>query len=82
LPSSRRGSRTGRAIAVLAHEAWHLRGVRDEGQTECNALRSGVELGRRLGLSQKTARELMSQQRAENALRAARSPEYLLPPGC
>jgi hypothetical protein len=77
-----RGSRTGRAIAVLAHEAWHLRGVRDEGQTECNALRSGVELGRRLGLSQKTARELMSQQRAENALRAARSPEYLLPPGC
>jgi hypothetical protein len=77
-----RGSRTGRAIAVLAHEAWHLKGVRNEGQTECNALRSGVELGRRLGLSQETARELMRQQRAENALHAARSPEYLLPPGC
>ena len=77
-----RDSRTGRALVVLAHEAWHLRGVRDEGQTECNALRSGVELGRRLGLSQETARELMGQQRAENALRAARSPDYLLPPGC
>jgi hypothetical protein len=77
-----RGSRTGRAIAVLAHEAWHLRGVRDEGETECNALRSGVELGRRLGLSQETARELMRQQRAENPLHAAGSPEYLLPPGC
>jgi hypothetical protein len=77
-----RGSRTGRAIAVLAHEAWHLRGIRDEGETECNALRSGVELGRRLGLSQETARELMSQQRAENPLHAADSPEYLLPPGC
>ncbi|MEX2646366.1 MAG: hypothetical protein WD249_08900 [Gaiellaceae bacterium] len=77
-----RGSRTGRALAVLAHEAWHLRGVRDEGQTECNALRSGVELGRRLGLSLDTARELMSQQRAENPLHAAESPEYLLPPDC
>jgi len=77
-----RGSRTGRAIAVLAHEAWHLRGVRDEGETECNALRSGVELGRRLGLSQETARELMGQQRAENPLHAAGSPEYLLPAGC
>ena len=77
-----RGSRTGRAVAVLAHEAWHLRGVRDEGETECLALRSGVELGRRLGLSQETAGELMRQQRAENPLHAARSPEYLLPPEC
>lgn len=77
-----RGSRTGRAIVVLAHEAWHLRGVRDEGRTECNALRSGVELGRRLGLSSATARELMRQQRAENPLYAAESPEYLLPPDC
>ena len=39
------GSRTGRAIAVLAHEAWHLRGEADEGTTECYALQSGVALG-------------------------------------
>ena len=38
-------SQTARAIAVLAHEAWHLRGVGDEGTTECYALQSGVELG-------------------------------------
>lgn len=77
-----RGSRTGRALAVLAHEAWHLRGVRDEGRTECNALKSGVELGRRLGLTTAEARRLMQQQRAENALHAGSNPEYLLPPGC
>ena len=40
-------SQTARGIAVLAHEAWHLRGERDEGTTECYALQSGVELGRR-----------------------------------
>jgi hypothetical protein len=77
-----RGSQTGRALAVLAHEAWHLRGVRDEARTECNALRSGVELGRRLGLSDETARRLMRQQRAENPLHARGSPEYLLPADC
>ncbi len=38
-------SQTARGIAVLAHEAWHLRGERDEGTTECYALQSGVELG-------------------------------------
>jgi hypothetical protein len=75
-------SRTGRAIAVLAHEAWHLRGVRDEGQTECYALQSGVELGRRLGLSEDTARQLMRQQLAENAGRGAASFEYRVPPDC
>ncbi|MBD0338418.1 MAG: hypothetical protein ICV67_03925 [Thermoleophilia bacterium] len=77
-----RGSRTGRALAVLAHEAWHLRGVRDEGTTECYALQSGVELGRRLGLSLETARGLMRQQLAENRLHERGSAEYLLPAGC
>ena len=76
------GSRTGRAIAVLAHEAWHLRGERDEGTTECYALQSGVELGRRLGLSEDRARQLMRQQLTENALRGAASLEYRIPPEC
>ena len=75
-------SQTARAIAVLAHEAWHLRGVRNEGTTECYALQSGVELGRRLGLTEDTARRLMRQQLTENALRSRASPEYVVPPDC
>jgi len=77
-----RGSRTGRAIAVLAHEAWHLRGLANEGATECYALQSGVEAGRRLGLSEGRARQLMRQQLTENALRNRGSFEYLVPPEC
>jgi hypothetical protein len=75
-------SQTARALAVLAHEAWHLRGVSDEGTTECYALQSGVELGQRLGLSEDTARQLMRQQLTENALRARGAFEYLVPPDC
>jgi hypothetical protein len=75
-------SRTGRALAVLAHEAWHLRGERDEGRTECYALQSGVELGQRLGLSEDRSRQLMRQQLTENALRTGASVEYLVPSEC
>jgi hypothetical protein len=77
-----RGSQTGRALAVLGHETWHLRGERDEGTTECYGLQSGVELGRRLGLPEDTARQLMRQQLAENAGRSGATAEYLVPPGC
>ena len=76
------GSRTGRAIAVLAHEAWHLRGEGDEGTTECYALQSGVELGVRFGLSEGTARRLMRQQLTENALRGLGSLEYRVTSEC
>jgi hypothetical protein len=76
------GARTGRAIAVLAHEAWHLRGEGDEGRTECYALQSGVELGVRLGLSEDRARQLMRQQLTENALRGASTAEYRVPAEC
>jgi hypothetical protein len=75
-------SQTARALAVLAHESWHLRGVSDEGTTECYALQSGVTLGRRLGLSEGTARQMMRQQLAENALRGRGAFEYLVPPDC
>ena len=68
------GSRTGRAIAVLAHEAWHLRGEADEGTTECYALQSGVALGQRLGLSEGTARQLIdSSSRRTRSAEAERS---------
>lgn len=76
------GSRTGRAIAVLAHEAWHLRGISDEGTTECYALQTGVDLGMRLGLSEGTARQLMRQQLTENALRGVGTLEYRVTSEC
>ena len=75
-------SQTARAIAVLAHESWHLRGERNEGVTECYALQSGVDVGRRLGLRTETARRMMRQQLAENALRGRGDVEYLVPPEC
>ena len=75
-------SQTARAVAVLAHEAWHLRGVRDEGTTECYALQSGVRLGERLGLSEGTARQMMRQQLVENRLRGAATIEYVVPADC
>jgi hypothetical protein len=76
------GSRTGRAIAVLAHESWHLRGEADESTVECYALQSGVALGRRLGLDQDDARRLMRQQLVENALRGAGTLQYRLTSEC
>jgi hypothetical protein len=76
------GSQTARAIAVLAHEAWHLRGEGNEGTTECYALQSGVELGRRLGLGEEEARRLMAQQLAENSGRGIATAEYRVPPEC
>jgi hypothetical protein len=76
------GARTGRAVAVLAHEAWHLRGERDEGRTECYGLQSGVELGERLGLDEDEARRLMRQQLTENQLRGLETIEYRVGPEC
>lgn len=76
------GGRTARALVVLAHEAWHLRGVGEEGEAECYALQSGVELGERLGLSEETARRMMRQQLVENALRGLGSAQYRVPPEC
>ena len=75
-------SQTARAIAVLAHEAWHLRGESDEGITNCYAFQSGVSLGERLGLSEGTAARMMRQQLADNAVFARSAPEYLVPREC
>ena len=75
-------SQTARAIAVLAHEAWHLRGETNEGIVNCYAFQSGVTLGRRLGLSQRTAAQMMRQQLADNATFAQSAPKYLVPRDC
>ncbi len=76
------GSRTGRAVAVLAHEAWHLHGEGDEAVAECYALQSAVDLGRRLGLDDGRARQLMRQQLVENELRGVDSLAYRVSPEC
>lgn len=75
-------SQTARAIAVLAHEAWHLQGVRDEGETNCRAFQSGVAIGEQLGLSSSTAAQMMRQQLADNAVNARSAPAYLVPAEC
>ena len=77
-----RGSVTGRAIAVLAHESWHLRGERDESTTECYGLQSGVTVGQQLGLDEETARRLMAQQLTENRLRGLETVEYRVSDEC
>jgi len=71
------------AISVLAHEATHLRGSRNEAETECFALQEGVILGRRLGLEEATARELMEAQRARDLSDASVARlDYRLPSEC
>jgi hypothetical protein len=75
-------SPTGRAIAVLAHEAWHLHGVADEGVANCYAFQSGVTVGMHFGLSASFARALMREQLADNASDSSSNPQYLVPAGC
>jgi hypothetical protein len=80
--SSATEASTGHAIAVLAHEAWHLHGVRSEAIANCYAYQSGVGVGRALGLSAGTARRLMRTQLADNPSDFAGDPAYVVPPGC
>jgi hypothetical protein len=75
-------SQTARAIAVLAHESWHLHGESNEGVTNCYAFQSGVPLGEQLGLSEGTAARMMRQQLADNAIYAQSAREYLVPSEC
>lgn len=65
----REGQATGEAVIVLAHEAVHLAGERDEGVTECKGLQEGVAVGRQLGLSRAVAQRLMA-SRYRDALSA------------
>jgi hypothetical protein len=73
---------SGRAVAVLAHEAWHLHGEANEGIANCYAYQSGVRVGQALGLSTGTARRLMHEQLATNPGDFADTPAYIVPPGC
>jgi hypothetical protein len=74
---------TGEAILVLAHEAVHLTGERDEGVTECKGLQQGVPLGRRLGLSRAAAERLMADRyHRDLADHGITRLEYRLPASC
>jgi hypothetical protein len=76
------GASSGQAIAVLAHEAWHLHGEASEARANCFAYQSGVQVGVALGLSESSARQLMRQQLADNPSDFAAATQYIVPPGC
>jgi len=76
------GSGAGHAIAVLAHESWHLHGEPNEARANCFAYQSGVGVGERLGLSGDTARKLMREQLAANPTDFADAPQYIVPTAC
>ena len=77
--SSGRGTTRPLRLTVLAHEATHLRGIRNEAETECYALQEGVALGRALGLDQDTARALMRGPAGARPLRRERRTTRLPP---
>jgi hypothetical protein len=62
LACAERGSSCGdelaRAVDVLAHEAWHLAGVADEGVAECRAVRALAWTAERLGATPEQGRAL------------------------
>ena len=76
------GPSSGKAIAVFAHEAWHLHGVSREALANCYAYQSGVSVGRALGLTAGTARGLMHEQLADNPADFEATPAYVVPHGC
>ncbi len=54
--------RAAEAVAVLTHEAVHLRGSMDEGRTECEARARVLDSARRLGLRAEAAARLQAWQ--------------------
>lgn len=78
----RPGNGAGHALAVLAHEAWHLRGEQSEARANCFAYQSGVGVGERLGLSPSKARSLMRRELDSNPTDFASDPQYIVPAGC
>ena len=75
-------AKTARAIAVLAHESWHLRGERSESLANCYGFQSGVQIGQNLGLSKSQARAMMRDQLATNASDSGTNVEYRVPADC
>jgi hypothetical protein len=76
------GESASRAVVVLAHESWHLRGVESESLANCFAYQSGVGVAQKLGVSPPTAEAMMRRQLARNRAVYGGDPAYLVPSGC
>jgi hypothetical protein len=61
-------------IVTLAHEAWHLRGIVDESQTQCYAIQTVEQVALRLGVDAREARVIALRVAADDA--AAPRGEY------
>jgi hypothetical protein len=68
------------AVHVLSHESWHLRGVGDEGMTECFAWQTDAEVARYFG-ADVGASEQMAMFLAARGDRVS-LPQYRPPAGC
>jgi hypothetical protein len=58
LACGRHGRETVMAVDVLSHESWHLRGVIDEGETECRSLQTMAWTAQQLGASAEQGRAM------------------------
>ncbi len=57
-PCGRDAIKVAYALAVLAHEAWHLRGITNEAQAECYALQTAALVAERFGAPRDQAQML------------------------
>ena len=73
---------SGKAIAVFAHEAWHLHGESREALANCYAYQSGVSVGHALGLSAGRRGGSMHEQLADNPADFGPRRRIVVPPGC
>ena len=75
--------RTARAIAVLGHESWHLRGEANEGLANCYGFQSGVQIGQSTSASRESrARAMMQEQLATNTADSGTNVAYRVPSSC
>jgi hypothetical protein len=68
------------AVHVLTHEAWHLRGVLDEGTAECFAFQTDAAVAQRFGATRLQGELLAAFVGYRGA--AASLPQYRPPAGC
>jgi hypothetical protein len=68
------------AVHVLTHESWHLRGVLDEGTTECYAYQTDSAVAQRFGATRLQGELLAAFVESRGA--SASLPQYRPPAGC
>jgi hypothetical protein len=73
---------SGQALAVFAHESWHLHGEASEALANCYGYQSAVDAGIAFGLTRTSAWQLEREQLADNASDFQGAPAYLVPSGC